>query len=404
MASFKKIPANNKQGYKWICTIEGPPDPVTGKRTQIPRRADTQKKAEERCKMALDELLKHGNNTKKVKALTFAEVAQEWLETYSKGKVKRRTIRQREVQIKSLNHYFNKAKIGTITHRSYQAALNDLDDHKYSSNTISGVHVTANMIFKYAIKNKYRLDNPTIDVVMPKKLQTVEEIENAVIEEKYLNKQELEEFFKAVIEHGEDQEQEIFYLLAFSGMRSGELCSLKKTDLNFELNRIRITKTMDSDNMRKYELTPPKTKGSVRTNSIDEFVMQMIKEHLIRQSEKKKIQKNLFEDYHDKGFIFGNDDGYPFNSASIRHRMARILKHTSIKKKATPHIFRHTYVSMLAEAGVDLKTIMARVGHDDEKTTLNIYSHVTEQMQENADQKIKNYYKDILNLDFLQRM
>lgn len=38
MASYTKIKANNKQGYKWICTLEGPPDPVTGKRKQIPRR------------------------------------------------------------------------------------------------------------------------------------------------------------------------------------------------------------------------------------------------------------------------------------------------------------------------------------------------------------------------------
>ncbi len=57
--------------------------------------------------------------------------------------------------------------------------------------------------------------------------------------------------------------------------------------------------------------------------------------------------------------------------------MNRILKRTSITKKATPHIFRHTHISMLIEAGVDLPTIMARVGHDDAKTTLKIYTHVT---------------------------
>ncbi|XYJ23039.1 tyrosine-type recombinase/integrase [Bacillus velezensis] len=57
--------------------------------------------------------------------------------------------------------------------------------------------------------------------------------------------------------------------------------------------------------------------------------------------------------------------------------MERILEKTSIKKHATPHIFRHTYISMLAEAKVDLPTVMERVGHDDMKTTMKIYTHVT---------------------------
>lgn len=53
---------------------------------------------------------------------------------------------------------------------------------------------------------------------------------------------------------------------------------------------------------------------------------------------------------------------------------------------------------MLTEAGVDLKTIMDRVGHDDSKTTMDIYTHVTEKMKEDATEKIKNRYGDILKM------
>ncbi|MOA60519.1 Phage integrase family protein [compost metagenome] len=55
---------------------------------------------------------------------------------------------------------------------------------------------------------------------------------------------------------------------------------------------------------------------------------------------------------------------------------------------------------MLAEAGVDLKTIMKRVGHDDPNTTLRIYTHVTEKMRMDANEKIKIYYSGILKFDF----
>lgn len=57
---------------------------------------------------------------------------------------------------------------------------------------------------------------------------------------------------------------------------------------------------------------------------------------------------------------------------------------------------------MLAEAGVDLITTMNRVGHEDEKTTLKIYTHVTKKMQQDADLKLKKHYADVLNLNVLQ--
>ncbi|WP_425325621.1 tyrosine-type recombinase/integrase [Paenibacillus peoriae] len=72
----------------------------------------------------------------------------------------------------------------------------------------------------------------------------------------------------------------------------------------------------------------------------------------------------------------------------------------SSKKEATPHIFRHTHISMLSEAGVDLKTIMKRVGHDDPETTLKIYTHVTEKMKKDATEKIRIHFADILNFNF----
>lgn len=67
MTSFTQIPAKNKQGYKWICVKDGPPDPVTGKRNQIKRRADTKKAAESRVDDIIKKLKEHGIDRKKVK-------------------------------------------------------------------------------------------------------------------------------------------------------------------------------------------------------------------------------------------------------------------------------------------------------------------------------------------------
>lgn len=54
------------------------------------------------------------------------------------------------------------------------------------------------------------------------------------------------------------------------------------------------------------------------------------------------------------------------------------------------HMLRHSHVSLLTELGVPIKTIMERVGHKDEKTTLQIYTHVTKKMKEDVDEKLNN--------------
>lgn len=117
---------------------------------------------------------KSWNRYKKIKKLTFEQVAWDWLKTYSKSKVKKNTVRVREKEIKILLRYIPKVIIDKVTHKQHQDILNDLDDQEYARTTIEGVHVTANMIMKYAIKNKMRLDNPCSGAIIPAKMLTVE--------------------------------------------------------------------------------------------------------------------------------------------------------------------------------------------------------------------------------------
>ncbi|WP_036634628.1 tyrosine-type recombinase/integrase [Paenibacillus massiliensis] len=400
MASYTKIKANNKQGYKWICTLEGPPDPVTGKRKQIPRRGDSQKEALARAEKALDDYIKHDADSRTLNKVVFEEAGEEWLKDYAKTKVKERTVDIRKAELKVINSYYGKVPVIKLTYKHHQNMLNDLDDKDYATTTIKGINSTAKMVIKYAIKHKWRLDNPFIDTFVPAKILTIEEIENDPIQEKILERNELEEFLWAAQKYGLYMDNEIFHLLAFSGMRSGELCALKDTDFFFDSNEIRITKTVyyPKNNMRKYKLTPPKTKGSIRRIGIIDTVMSGLEKHILTLPDRRAEFKKVFDDYEDKNFVFGRKNGYPNFPKRILDRMVRLLAKTSIKKEATPHIFRHTHISMLAEAEVDLKTIMDRVGHDDAKTTLKIYTHVTHKMKINASEKIKERFGNLVKI------
>ncbi|HFI0025852.1 TPA: site-specific integrase [Streptococcus suis] len=57
----------------------------------------------------------------------------------------------------------------------------------------------------------------------------------------------------------------------------------------------------------------------------------------------------------------------------------------------TPHGFRHTHCSLLFEAGATVKEVQERLGHEDIKTTMNIYAHVTEQAKEQTAHKFAQF-------------
>ncbi|MBE1556347.1 site-specific integrase [Sporosarcina limicola] len=277
-----------------------------------------------------------------------------------------------------------------------------MDLHKLglSKSLMENAKVTANFIFTFAIQHKIRVDNPVLAVVIPKKILTVEEIENMTVEEQYFERYELDAFLRMTLSNGLPLDKEWFYLLAFTGMRVGEMCALKWTDIFHDSNELRITKTVDipDHNMRKFKIMPPKTKASIRTIDIDEDILNMLKRHKIMQNKIRLSTRKDVEDFYDGNFVFCRQNGYPYSSRFIYDRIIRLIKKTSITKIEGPHILRHTPITMLTETGVDLKTIMDRVGHEDSKTTMDIYTHMTEKMKEDATAKIKNRYGDILNL------
>lgn len=95
------------------------------------------------------------------------------------------------------------------------------------------------MIFKYAIRNKLISNNPREGTIIPKKPNTVKQLEEDSLSERYFESEELELFLKTTLSVRLDLDVERFYLLVFSGMCPGKLSALKKSDLDFENNNMR---------------------------------------------------------------------------------------------------------------------------------------------------------------------
>ena len=92
--------------------------------------------------------------------------------------------------------------------------------------------------------------------------------------------------------------------------------------------------------------------------------------------------------YVDRGFIFTSHRGNSLPLTSI-NRNIQIAQNIGIEKHVTSHTMRHSHISLLSQLGVSLRAIMERVGHTDHKTTLQIYSHVTEQMDKDMMNKLE---------------
>lgn len=386
---------------KWECYAEGPRDPVTNKRNPIRRQSAKMNVAKQKVQDALKQL-ESGIDSKAGMQITFEEVAWQWYDIYSLSGVKNSTIRSRRSSIRTLCKYIGAVAIGRITHGVMQNILVDLDKQGLSRSLLDGVKVTAKFIFKHAIRHKLRNDNPAAEIVIPKRRLTVEEIEQTDINEKYFEEDELQAFLQASVTQGLENDMEWFYLMAFTGMRVGEVCALKWTDINFEEKTIRITKTMDmpNHNMREYQLTPPKTKKSIRVFDVDDELLQLLKKHKVRQSKTRLKFRKEIADYHNANFVFCRDNGYPYASRFVYDRTVRLCKKSGVSKQEGPHILRHTYITMATIAGLDLDTIMNRVGHEDSKTTKSIYTHVTKRMKKEATEQVHTRFGDLFKMTF----
>jgi integrase len=383
-------------GAKWAFTIDVGDDPKTGKRKQKNKSGfDTKAEAEVAARNLQHEI--DSGTYIEESDINFKDFSAEWLKIYEQThNVKISTIRVRQHEVDKLMPYFCYLKIKDISKKQYQNALLDLKEKGFADNTLDGVHSTGRMIFKKAVEYDLIKNDPTLYAKVPRVQKTVVELEKEEDIPAYLEKEDLALFLKTAMDKGLLNDCFMFTLLSYTGIRAGELCALKRTDINATVCEVSITKTYynPSNNVLKYQLLPPKTKKSKRTIDVDLVVIALFDKHKIMQN---KAKMRLRDTWHDEDFIFTSEKhpGYPIYIKLVESRMARLLKLAGLNENLTPHSLRHTHVSLLAEAGVSLPAIMDRLGHANDDTTTRIYLHVTKVKKLEASQKFSELMKNL---------
>lgn len=166
-----------------------------------------------------------------------------------------------------------------------------------------------------------------------------------------------------------DDHRRLMALFLFTGMRRGEVLGLRWEDLDLEKKSIEVKRNATyADNQA--EITSPKTTNGYRTlplyGQLIEFLAPLGR----------------------KGFIIGGKS-MPISLTQYKNMFSAISKRIDLHD-ATAHVFRHSYLTMLDEAGVDPKTLQYIAGHGNFSFTMNRYVHGRERAALNAGEKFEN--------------
>lgn len=154
----------------------------------------------------------------------------------------------------------------------------------------------------------------------------------------------------------------IILVLAYGGLRAGELGGLRVQDVDFKRCRLSIRQAVSQSRGSK-TIGPPKTRAAVRTLTLPCSI-----------TDELQIFANEEPPARD-GRLFHGHGGAPIGHIAINHQVQKAAKRARMRP-VNAHLLRHTAVSLLIDDGANPKAIQVFVGHSDIKMTLGIYGHL----------------------------
>lgn len=234
-----------------------------------------------------------------------------------------------------------------------------------SDRMVRSCHATCRSALQKAVEENLIRVNPAVGCKLPPKKSK---------EMQVLTHDEMRRF---LIQAKCDDFYELALLELATGMRRGEICALKWDDLNFRTGELHIQRQVYHVN-HGVIISTPKTKSSDRTIVLPQSIVNVLKEYHARC---------------DSEWIFPSPkkEGEPIDPTSVYRKMRKVLDRAQCKLVRF-HDLRHTFATTALEHGMDIKTLSAIIGHVSSATTLDIYSHITDEMQASAANKIEKHF------------
>jgi integrase len=158
----------------------------------------------------------------------------------------------------------------------------------------------------------------------------------------------------------------------FTGLRRSEILALRWGRVDLDARLIKVREAIEETNNGQLSFKEPKTQGSVRDVTLPDIVVETLREHR-REQASQRLALGLGR-ISDDTLVFARLDGAPASPRSFTKEWRSAA--TAIGAAVSLHALRHTHVSQLIAAGIDIVRISKRLGHANVSTTLDVYSHL----------------------------
>lgn len=363
---------SRKRKNAYLVRVEGPRDPISGKRRQYSKQVPTMEQARElesrwKAEVARGTALDPSKTT-------VAQLLSDWL-AIKAAEVTPQSLAGYEITIRvHLIPALGNISVQKLTAARVQAQYAEWRNAGMSARNIRGCHMRLSQALDQAVRFQLVQSNICDQVRPPALSKPKPEVWN--IEEAM-----------AFLDVGEaDSLAPLWHLLLLEGMRRGEALGLRWQDLNWERHTAHISQSVRAGIHKGEAIIQPRTKtqSGARTVRLTGRTLAALKTHRKEQAARRLAAA----EWHDNDLIVCTSKGTPINPANVRRSFDLLVNRAGLQR-ITPHGLRHTHATMLLRRGVPAKIVSERLGHANVGVTLDTYSHVLPDMQDTAAEAVE---------------
>ena len=400
----KTVKGNGKEYTYWEARFTTGFDPGTGKQIQKSVTGKTQKEVAQKLRQITNEI----DSEQYIEPCKMT--VREWLDIWQRDylvSVKPSTALSYSLQIKNhIDPALGAIRLDALSPHTIQGFYNSLAREgmmvpKHGKNgkairkdgklvyersaplnpkTVKNIHGVLHKALQQAVKVGYIRFNPADFCELPR-------VERKEIMP--LDANDIAEFTNAI---KGNRYETVFLVMLFTGMRRGEACGLTWDCINLDKGTIRINKQLQNvpGHPGEWRLASTKNRKG-RTILVPPTIVNLLRKHRLQQNEHRLAAGAA---WHDNGLVFCNELGEHISPHTVYDNYKKIVRSIGLPK-ARLHDLRHSYAVAALQSGDDIKTVQGNLGHATAAFTLDVYGHVTPQMQQASAARMEAFIQSV---------
>lgn len=313
--------------------------------------------------------------------MTFREIGELWIENYKNATSEGTRKRYEIIMRKHLFPELGMLRIKGLKPLHLQSIINRCAAEGYASRTMAEIKHTASQILDAAVENDLLFRNVFQKVKIPKVPAN---------ERRALTPEERDFITSCWREHRMGLP---VMIMMYCGLRRGEMRALTWNDIDLAKRELSVSKSVCNANNRP-QIKSPKSRAGVRIVPIPDALMEVL----------RGAQKNSI-------YVCASVSGEIMTESAYRCAWSSYLHFLNIRaggrdaSRARPkvvafphitaHMLRHTYASLLYDAGVDVKSAQKFLGHASLEMTLGIYTHLSKLKEDRSIEALNEHLRDL---------